>query len=408
MRVLMLALAGAAGLGAASAQAGDVLIRGARVYTVTAETPLENTDVAIHDGVIAAVGRNLPAPAPAGAAIVRAANHPLTPGLFGGLSQVGVMEVAAESQTMDASLDTGAPQWQQQWRPEFDLTLAYNPRSTAVPITRIEGVTWTVLAPFSDTVIIGQGAAVTLDGRYDAVLGGSRALFVQLGGSASALSGGSRAAQYMLLDQAIREARATTTAGVGALLHPAGREALRRYLDGGRIVFAVERAADIRRLIEFVRGFGIKPIVSGGSEAWVVAAELARADIPVILNPLANLPYSFDQLGARLDGAALLHRAGVRIAFSGDYARNIRQLAGNAVAHGLPWDVALAGITATPAEIFGLGATRGRIAVGQVADLVLWDGDPLEVTTIAQQVWIAGRAVEMRSRQTKLRERYLH
>jgi imidazolonepropionase-like amidohydrolase len=100
----------------------------------------------------------------------------------------------------------------------------------------------------------------------------------------------------------------------------------------------------------------------------------------------------------------------VRIAFSsGDtaQARLVRQLAGNAVAHGLPWESALAAITANPAEIFGLGLTRGRIAVGQVADLVLWNGDPLELSTLAEQVWIGGRAIDMKSRQTELRDRYL-
>jgi imidazolonepropionase-like amidohydrolase len=106
----------------------------------------------------------------------------------------------------------------------------------------------------------------------------------------------------------------------------------------------------------------------------------------------------------------LLQRAGVLIAFSSGEshnARTVRQLAGNAVAHGLPWDAALAALTANPAEIFGLGATRARIEPGQAADLVLWDGDPLEVTSAADQVWIGGRAFEMRSRQTELRDRYL-
>jgi imidazolonepropionase-like amidohydrolase len=141
-----------------------------------------------------------------------------------------------------------------------------------------------------------------------------------------------------------------------------------------------------------------------------VAKELAQEGVPVILDPLTDLPGDFDRLGASLDNAARLQHAGVHIAFSnGDShnARLIRQLAGNAVAHGLPWDAALAAITSNPAEIMGLGATRGRIAVGQVADLVLWSADPLEVSTLADQVWIAGRAVEMRSRQTELRDRYL-
>jgi imidazolonepropionase-like amidohydrolase len=131
--------------------------------------------------------------------------------------------------------------------------------------------------------------------------------------------------------------------------------------------------------------------------------------VPVIFDPLDNLPWNFDQIGASLDNAVRLQRAGVRIAFSsGDIhnARKIRQLAGNAVAHGLPWEEALAAVTATPAEIFGMGAKRGRIAAGQVADLVLWDGDPLEITSMADQVWIGGREVEMRSRQTQLRDRY--
>lgn len=133
--------------------------------------------------------------------------------------------------------------------------------------------------------------------------------------------------------------------------------------------------------------------------------------MPVILDPLADLPRDFDHLGATLDNAARLQRAGVRIAFSGlqsGNARLIRQLAGNAVAHGLPADDALAAITANAADIIGVGATRGRIAVGQVADLVLWSGaDPLELSTLADQVWISGRAVTMSSRQTELRDRYL-
>jgi imidazolonepropionase-like amidohydrolase len=175
-------------------------------------------------------------------------------------------------------------------------------------------------------------------------------------------------------------------------------------------VFQVDRAADILGVLKFAQRSGIKPVISGADEAWMVAKELARANVAVIMDPLNDLPVDFDHLGASLENAARLQRAGVRIAFSsGDtpQARLVRQLAGNAVAHGLPWESALAAITANPAEIFGMGATRGRIAVGQVADLVLWNGDPLEVSTLAEQVWIAGHAIDMRSRQTELRDRYV-
>jgi imidazolonepropionase-like amidohydrolase len=194
------------------------------------------------------------------------------------------------------------------------------------------------------------------------------------------------------------------------LLHLAGKQALVRYLTGGRVVFQVDRAADILAVVAFAKRHGMKPVISGGGEAWVVAKELANADVPVILNPLDDLPVDFDHLANSLESAARLQSAGVRIAFSGGdtpQTRLVRQLAGNAVAHGLPWEAALAAITSNPAEIFGVGATRGRIAAGQVADLVLWSGDPLEVTTLADQVWISGRSVDMKSRQTELRDRYL-
>jgi imidazolonepropionase-like amidohydrolase len=390
----------------------DVLVRSATVHTMSREGTLANTDVLMRAGRIVAVGIGLTASP--GTTIIEAQGRELTPGLFGGLSAIGVDEVSLEPSTTDSSLAPNAPAFDTQWHPEFDVTLAYNPRSVLVPVARVEGLTWTVLAPRSGpggSILAGQGAAVTLDGRHDAVLPGSHALFLSLGGAMNALAAGSRAAQWMLLEQAMREARSRAARGDRPLLQPAGREVLAKYLDGGRVVFHVSRAADILRVLAFSKRHAIQPIVAGGAEAWIVAADLAREDVPVLLDALANLPTDFDAIGARLDNAALLHAAGVRIAFTqfgeSHNARKIRQLAGNAVAHGLPRDAALAALTSRPAEIFGLGRDRGRIVPGQVADLVLWSGDPLEVTACAEQLWIGGRAVVMRTRQTELRDRYL-
>ena len=288
--------------------------------------------------------------------------------------------------------------------------MAFNPHSAAIGVNRVEGITFTVLSPSAlpgGSFVAGQGSAVLLDGRYDAALAGSRSLFIDLGGDASQLSGGSRAGQWMLLEQAVAEARA----GSGDLLTRAGRATLARYLAGGRVVFQVDRAADIRQVLAFAKKNGMRPVIAGGAEAWRVAAELKAADAVVLVDSLANLPGSFDSLASGLDTAARLHKAGVKVGFSqrGDAthnARKQRQLAGNAVAHGLPWDAALAGLTAVPADAFGV-SKRGRIAVGQAADLVLWSGDPLEVNTYAEQVWFNGVATRMRSRQTELRDRYL-
>lgn len=410
MKTMNALIASALTLCASSALAQDVLIRGATVYTATDKGMLTDTDVLIRDGKIHSIGSGLAAE---GAVSVDAKGRALTPGMFAGLTTIGVQEVSQEESTDDAALGLGAPAYEMQWRPEFDVTTAYNARSVLVPVTRVEGMTWTVLTPGTaqtGNFLAGQGAAVTLDGRQDAVLEGSRSLFINLGGRMNAVSGGSRAAQWMLLEQAVHETR-NRIAGDKTLMHPLGREVFARYLAGGRVVFNVDRAGDIVKTLSFAKRYGIKPVIAGAAEAWLVADELAEAQVPVIIDALGNLPNNFDQIGARLDNAALLHKAGVKLTFTqfgeSHNARKVRQLAGNAVAHGMPKEAAITALTADAADIFGLRATRGRIAAGQVADLVLWSGDPLDVTSVAEHVWIAGRAVEMRSRQLELRDRYL-
>ena len=407
-RLMMIPLLLAAALPAA---AQDLLIRDATVHTAAAAGTLKNHDVLVQGGVVRAIGPDLAAAA--GVPVVEAKGRPLTPGLFGGLTGLGIEEVSGEAATVDAGLALGAMMPAHEgssWRPEFDVDVAFNPHSAAIGVNRVEGITFTVLSPSAlpgGSFVAGQGSAVLLDGRYDAALAGSRSLFIDLGGDASQLSGGSRAGQWMLLEQAVAEARA----GNGDLLTRAGRATLARYLAGGRVVFQVDRAADIRQVLAFAKKNGMRPVIAGGAEAWRVAAEIKAADAVVLVDALANLPGSFDSLASGLDTAARLHKAGVKVGFSqrGDAthnARKQRQLAGNAVAHGLPWDAALAGLTAVPADAFGL-SSRGRIAVGQAADLVLWSGDPLEVSTYAEQVWFNGVATRMRSRQTELRDRYL-
>ena len=406
-RTVLLAAALAALPVAAPAQ--DVLIRNATVHTVTERGTLERADVLVRNGRIAAVGTALAA---AGATVVEAGGRPLTPGLFGGITALGVEEISLEPSTVDNAppADDHAGRSNPDPRPEFDVTVAFNADSAVIGVNRVEGITYAVVAPSAVSgaaVIAGQGAVARLDGRVDAMLGPSRTLFAHLGG------GESRAAQFMLLDQAVRESRPTPPMRDGdlRLLTPTGREILARYLGGGRIAVRVDRATDIRQVLAYLQPQGARPVVIGGAQAWRVAGQLARAKVPVVLDPLVDLPDSFDQIGATLENAARLHQAGVRIAFTNlndgtHNARKVRQAAGVAVAHGLPWDAALAALTSNPAEIFGVGAEFGRIAPGYVADLVLWSGDPLEVTTVAEQVWIDGRPQSMRSRQSELRDRY--
>jgi hypothetical protein len=400
--------------GASGAAAQDLLIRNATVHTGTAQGRLDGTDVLVRNGRIAAIGEGLSAAD--GTASIDAAGRPLTAGLFAGITALGLEEVQLEADTVDHQLAIGGalPPQDVQWRPEFDVSFAFNPESAVIGVNRVEGLTFTVIAPSAlagSAFVTGQGMVVTLDGRFDAELPGTRALFINMGANASSLVGGSRAAQMMFLEQAIAEARRAAPGDDPGLLTAQGRATLARYLDGGRIVFKVDRAADIHQVLKLAQRHTFRPIIAGGAEAWKLADVLAQRRVPVLLDPLVNLPGGFDQIGARLDNAARLHAAGVTIGFSqsGDTtnnARKIRQLAGNAVTNGLPWDASLAALTLNPARMFGL-EDRGAIATGQAADLVLWSGDPLEVTTWAEQVWIGGRAQPTRSRQTELLDRYL-
>lgn len=409
-RLSALARAGllAAGLGcAAGAAAQDLLIRNATVHTAGPQGTLRGADVLVQGGVIRAVGPGLAAPA--GVPVVEAQGKPLTPALFGGISGIGLEEVSGEAPTVDMAVSLK----DQPVRPEFDVTLAYNPASVLVPVARMEGIGFTLLAADAGGAFVaGQGGVVRLDGSADPL--GPRMLFVRLGAGASDLSGKSRAAQWMLLDQLVAEARGKVPAdSPHALLTPAGRAVLARYLAGqGRIMVKVDRAADIRQLLRWAQREQVRIAIAGGAEAWQLASELARARVPVFVDPLANLPANFDQIGATARNAALLHAAGVEVGFTqgGDAshnARKVRQLAGNAVAHGLPWEAALAGLTRVPAQAAGVDDRLGTIAPGRTADLVLWTGDPLDVINTAEQVWLGGRAMPMRSRQTELRDRYL-
>ena len=411
MKRLALVAALFAACGVASAQ--DLLIRNATVHTAGARGTLQHADVLVKGGRIAAVGNGLSA---GNAQVVDAQGRPLTPTLFGGITDIGVEEVSGESATVDETLALGSGASDMQVRPEFDVTLAYNPDSVLVPVARVEGIGWTTLAAGSKaggSFIGGQGGTVRLDGSLDAI--GPRVLFVTLGGDGASLSGSSRAAQWMLLDQLIDEVRGRIPQDSRfALLTPAGRTTLAKYFGGGgRVVVRIQRAADILRLLRWSKQRGVSIALLGATEGWKVAPQIAAAGVPVFVDALANLPADFDELGATIENAARLNAAGVRVSFSqaGDAshnARKIRQLAGNAVANGLPWEAALAGLTAVPANAFGIGGELGTIAVGQRADLVLWSGDPLDVANVAQQVWMDGRAIPMRSRQTELRDRYLH
>lgn len=396
---------------ATPAAAETVLIRDGRVVTNTGAGIIENGDVLIVDGRISAVGANVAAPR--GARVIEARGAYVTPGAFAAMSEIGLSEISGSGAPNDADIEgtlIGAA---------ADAGRAFDPGVTAVAVTRMEGVTRAAIAPSETTSLFGgRGALVGLGGDDD-VFRERAFMVVELGETGATRIGTSRAALWPAFEAALRDAREYPgryrSGQGGAVLNELDAAALQPFARGqGLFLVHMESAADIRRLIRFKRANpGMRFAIHGGAEAWQVAAELARADIPVIVDPLSNLPDRFERLSARLDNAALLRAAGVRIAIApqpgtvdAHQARLALQLAGNAVANGLAWDDAFAAVTSGPADIFGVGSQLGRLERNYIADVVIWDGDPLEVQSAPTAVFIAGAEQPLVSRQTRLRDRY--
>lgn len=397
---------------ATPAMAETVLIRDGRVVTNGAAGIIENGDVLIVDGRITAVGGNIAAPR--GARVVEAQGRFVTPGAFAAMSELGLSEISGSGAPNDADMDGDLV------AAAADSSAAFNPTVTAVAVTRIEGVTRAAIAPSQTSSLFGgRGALVSLSGEPDSVFRRNAFMVVELGETGATRAGGSRAALWPAFEAALRDAREYPnryrSGQGGAVLNEIDAAAVQPFARGqGMFLVHAESAADIRRVIGYQRANpSLRFAIHGGAEAWQVAGDLARARIPVILDPLANLPDRFERLSARLDNAALLEDAGVTFAIApapgtvdAHQARLVLQLAGNAVANGLSWDAAFAAVSRTPAEIFGVGSQLGRLERNYLADVVIWDGDPLQVTSAPTAVFIEGVEQPLISRQTRLRDRY--
>ena len=411
VRITLAALA-AAGLAAAPAAAQTVAIEGGTVHTMTG-APLANATVLIVDGRIAAVGTDVAVPA--GAVRIDARGKQVTPGFFESATQIGLTEVGAVSGTNDYRINDEEDQIAAAFNPMDGL----NPNSIVIPVTRVGGVTTAVTRPVGG-LVAGQGLVIDMAGATmeEMVVRSPVGMWAELGEGTRSEGGGARAGATLRLRELLEDARAYA-ARRGDFERGATREFAASRLDlealqpvlRGELPLVVEahRASDIRAALRIADEYGLRLIVQGGTEAWMVRTELARAGVPVIVKVLNNLPGSFETLGARYDNAALLRQAGVQVALtSGEThnARNVKQEAGNAVAYGLPHQEALRAITLYPAQIWGLGDRYGSLEVGKVGNVVVWDGDPLELLTPATAVVIHGRPVPMESRDTLLRDRY--
>lgn len=398
---------------AAAANADNLFIQNASLHH--ADKGVQNGQhVLIRGERIVAIGADIKPDADS--RIIDAKGRPVTVGFMNAHTGLGTMEIELE----DSTVDNATPD--ERFGASFDLADIINPDSVLIPYNRMMGLTRAVVTPgVGHDVFGGKSSIIKLAGE-DLLLRRDAAVIANYGGIANGAQEGSRASALLAMRHAFEDAR-DYAANKAAFQRGERRdyslpyrdlEALLPVLDGKvPLIVAVDRAQDIRAILQLGRTFKLKLVLLGASEGHRVAKDIAAANAAVILAPMENLPGSFDTLSASLQNAALLHQAGVKLAFTsnaGDSpshnAHLVRQGAGNAVAHGLPTEAALAALTINPAEIFGIADRYGKLAVGFDADIVIWSGDPLEVTSYPDHVIVAGTEQPLLSRQTRLRDRY--
>jgi imidazolonepropionase-like amidohydrolase len=427
-----------------AAFAQSIAITGGRVVVGDGSPPIENGTVVINNGRVVAAGANVAVPA--GATMVDAGGRWVTPGIVAGFSRIGLLEVDAVAGTNDVSANNSP------FSAALDVAPAINPQGTGIAINRAAGVTRAMVAPgASRSIFAGQGAAIDLGQDMQPITRRRLFQFVELGEEGAQQAGGSRVSAHVLLRNALREAGELRGPISGGGARSAQQEvppenveenpavitgnqrredviltrfdaaALVPVVQGRQYLLVhVERAADILQALALKREFpNIRLILVGATEGWRVAREIAAARVPVIVNAMEDLPETFEQLAATQSNTGRLQAAGVQVAIgmiNDDEARMIRvttQHAGNMVAiarvpghTGLTWDEAFASITSRPAEVFGMGGEIGSLRAGRRADVVIWSGDPLELSSNVDAVWIDGVPQSLATRQTRLRDRY--
>ncbi len=385
-----------------------VAIVGGTVHDGTGKV-FENAVVELEGSRIVRVGTG---EATAGATVIDAKGKIVTPGLIAASTTLGLVEIGMESSTRDTSGSDDDP-----IRSAYDASVAVHAQSTLLAVQAIDGVTSAATTP-QGGLLSGQVAWIDLlPGHHHDIVAKPR---IAVAGGLGQRIAGSRAATLAHLAEVLDDARIYSTtkaaferrASRDLAAHRLDLEALGPVL--GRevpLVLEAHRVSDLLAVIELAKTHKLRVTVTGATQAWQIADELAAAKVPVIVAPTANLPGGFDRIGARMDTASLLHAAGVTVGIAAlgeaHNARNVTQQAGIAVAHGLPHEVALTAVTHAVALAYGMDADYGSLAPGKVANVVVWPADPFELSTVPDAVLIRGESIPLRSRQTDLRDRYL-
>lgn len=420
MKALLLTAAAALGV-AFPVAAQTVAVTNAKLVIGDGSAPVEGGTVVVRDGRVVAAGRGVAVPA--GVPVVDAGGRWVTPGIFAGFTRMGIVEVDGVNETNDAGAGASP------FNAAIDVVPAVNPKTSAIILNRAEGITRAVVAPQArGSIFGGQGAIIDLGADLDAVTKPRAFQFMEYGETGAERAGGSRPAAYAMLKNILFEVRdyarnpaSFADRGKEALLTRADAQALVPVVNGTvPLLVHVERASDILVILDLKREVpALKLVLVGATEGWTVARQIAAAKVPVLASALADLPASFEQLAATQSNIGRLQAAGVTVGIGminddeTRQARLVKQYAGNLVAlgkipgaAGLDWGQAFASISSKPAEAMGMGGEFGSLRAGRRGDVVVWDGDPLEIGTAAVRVWIDGVEQPLETRQKKLKERY--
>ena len=362
-------------------------------------------DILISGNMIAKIGNNLTINGKT--QVIELNGLPVTPGLISPMSNLGIVEINSLDVTRDDESDI--------LKSGFSIFNAFNPNSTGIAWNRSNGVTSAITSPGSSSFpMFGLASYFVLDGSLEIKGLKDIAMFGRMGASY-----GSRAETLTILESLLELGQKAGSTPIEEVLEMRLADQLELQAQDIRalnnlvnkdlpFVLETNRAVDILQAIALKEKYGLNLVLSSVEEAPMVIDQLQASGIPVIIDPMDNIPDSFDELGSSLMLGKVLDQAGIKVMFSTQRSHNyhlMRQGSGNAVAYGMSYESAIRGMTLTVAETFKLG-NRGSIIEGKIADIVVWDADPLEPSSFPKFVFIDGKLQDLSSRSTRLTERY--
>ena len=415
-----------------SVPAPTIAITGGKLLTIT-HGVIENGTLILSGGKITAIG-SARTTIPKGAQIVDARGMTVYPGLIDSETQLGLVEVESDQ----VNSDTVEPS--DEIFPHMHVYDAFHAETERIPIGRFNGITNAIVAPRSSDTLPGQDSFIQLAGRDrdQMILNRDIALALNFGnepkrggrgGEGGGNAGGpkfptTRMGEITQMRQALIDAQeymrnradsASKPAESGKAKTPGTKfdlrqEALLPYLRGERpVVVGVYEGHDVEAIMAMANEFHLKVILNHVNRAQGIYDKIASYHVPVIVGPIYDLPEAGERYDAVYSVPAELAKRGVKIAlasYSLEFNRNLPYAAGYAVAYGLPYEEALKSITLNPAEIWGVADKLGSLDIGKTANVVIANGDPLDVRTSVKQVYIQGIAIPMVTRQTRLRDEY--